>query len=239
MSKVERERRRLELVDAKVLSPEVRWLAFRRLEGPPIEYVAGQYVNLFAPDGTFRSYSMCASPMASDPDRIELAVTRVAEGAMSRALHALPIGRVVEADGPWGLFTLARAPREASKLFVATGTGVTPIRAMLEEELRREDARATLLFGCRSRADVLFREEFAAWAERHPGFRYEVTFSQEENAAFGRCGYVQSHLREVVTSLGEPHVFLCGLRAMIDEVRCVLKDDLGFDRKKIHTERYD
>lgn len=242
MSKLARERRRLELVDAKALSPEVRWLAFRRVEGPPLEYLPGQYVNLFGnglPDGAFRSYSMCAAPSAHDPDRIELAVTHVATGAMSRALHAMPIGTIVEADGPWGLFTLERAPREAPKLFVATGTGVTPIRAMLEAELTRDGARATLLFGCRSRADVLFRDEFLRWAEQHPGFRYEVTFSQDESFSFGRCGYVQSHLRDVLASLPGAHVFVCGLRAMIDEVRCALKDDLAIDRRCIHTERYD
>jgi hypothetical protein len=52
-------------------------------------------------------------------------------------------------------------------------------------------------------------------------------------------GYVQTHVPELARALGEPHVFICGLNHMVSEVRAVCKSALSYDRKRIHSERYD
>jgi len=55
----------------------------------------------------------------------------------------------------------------------------------------------------------------------------------------GRRGYVQTHLAELIPALGRPHVYVCGLSNMVNAVRAALKETLGYNRKQIHTERYD
>ena len=240
-----RERRTIRLVEAVPLAPAVKRFVFEQLTGTPIEFAAGQYLNLHLPageDALTRSYSLSSSARELG-GRFEFAVTLVDGGVGSTLLHGMEPGTELEADGPWGLFTLDRAPAPAPKLFVATGTGLTPIRAMIQDELARgEDGPPlTLLFGCRTPADILWHEEYLSLAARYPRFSYEVTLSRPDSGWTGRSGYVQTHLAELLGGLGagEPHVFVCGLKRMIDEVRAHLKEEHGLDRKRIHSERFD
>lgn len=236
-----RERRSAELVRAQMLTPEVRELTFELREGSSIDFVAGQYANfhLGPNEDVTRSYSMAASPCHEA--RLTVAVTRVPGGAGSEAMHRLELGARVPVDGPWGLFTLERVPLEAPLLFVATGSGITPIRAMIEAELASQGVRPMrLVFGCRREIDALYADDIAAWESTHARFSARVACSQPQRG--GPSSRVQEHLPaalEELAALGEPHVLICGLRAMVEDVRALLKEAYGVGRERIHTERFD
>jgi NAD(P)H-flavin reductase len=124
---------------------------------------------------------------------------------------------------------------------VGTGTGVTPLRAMIHDELRRAPASGpalTLLFGCRTEHDILYRDELEALAAAHPRFAYRYTLSRPEDGYAGLRGYVQGHLAGYCAD-PRTHVYVCGLSKMVTEVRRILKEEHAYDRKRIHTERYD
>src|SRR6516165_3794873 len=133
-------RRKAELLAARLLSPSVRSLVFRTVDGSAVGHVSGQYLDLIVPTpgglAYKRSYSIASAPDAEHPDRFEIAVTRVEGGPTSGALHALPVGAVVELEGPTGSFVRRPPERQHPALFVATGTGLAPIRAILAEENR-------------------------------------------------------------------------------------------------------
>jgi ferredoxin-NADP reductase len=235
--------RTVELLATQPLSPTVRMLRFRTLDRAPLAFVAGQWLNfdIVTPQGVARrAYSIATAPNAAEPDCFEIAVTRVdAGGSASLALHALQPGARLEVDGPHGFFT-REDTRTLCALFVGTGTGVCPLRAMIEDELQMEDGpRLALLFGCRSEADILWGAELAAWAKQHPRFSLHVTLSRPSTDWTGRDGYVQRHLRDLVDPAARPQVYVCGLTKMVSEVRRVLKDELGYERRMIHSERYD
>jgi len=235
-----------EIVSASALSPSVRSLVLRCVDGQALGHQAGQWVNLDVPVSggggvTRRAYSVASAPSLQAPDLFEIAVTRVADGAASMALHELPLGTQLPLDGPHGFFT-RESERDEPVLWVGTGTGLSPLRAMLEEELARGDAgrpRIALLFGCRTEADVLWGEQLHDWVSEHPRFSLFTTLSRPAPDHFGRSGYVQAHLREVAEVMGRPIVYACGLSRMVQEVRRVLKEELGYDRRRIRTERYD
>lgn len=233
-----------EVTRAEALSPSVRALELRAVDGAPIAHVPGQWVNLDvpvpSPSGVARrAYSIASAPRSGAPERFEVAVTRVLDGEASAALHALEPGARLPFDGPHGFFT-REAERDEPALLVGTGTGLCPLRAMLEEELARgQGPRLALLFGCRSERDILWREQLEAWARQQPRFSLHVTLSQPSAAWSGRRGYVQAHVRELASELGKPLVYACGLSPMVADVRRVLKDELGYDRKRIRSERYD
>lgn len=234
------------LVAARKLSPGVRELVFERADGAPFRYEAGQWVNLVLPlpEGEIkRAYSIASAPTGSP--RFEIAVTRVTGGPGSEHLHRLEEGALVHAIGPHGLFT--RDPADATPtLFVATGTGVTPLRSMLQAALRA-GSRATLwlLFGARFEEDILYREELEALARSSDRFRYEVTLSQGGPSWAGRRGYVQAHVPELYRALAArgdgvpPQIYICGLERMVKAVRELARGELGADRKHVHVERYD
>lgn len=235
--------RQVELVAAATLSPTVRALTFRCLDGQPLGHVAGQWVNFDVPTANGlarRAYSIASAPSAAHADRFEIAVTRVEPGmGASRTLHALTPGTQLAIDGPHGFFTREQE-RELPALLVGTGTGVCPLLAMLEDELAdAHGPRLQLLFGCRSEQDILFGEQLETWIARHPRFQLHVTLSRPSASWTGRTGYVQTHIASLLADGSRPHVYICGLTKMISEVRRALKEQHGYDRRMIHSERYD
>ena len=93
-------------------------------------------------------------------------------GAATKLLGELAHGGTVDASGPYGRFCLQDADAHPRYLLLATGTGVTPYRAMLPqlaELLAGGDREVVLLYGARNEAELLYDEEFAAFAAGPPG----------------------------------------------------------------------
>ncbi|MDH5674704.1 MAG: FAD-dependent oxidoreductase [Myxococcales bacterium] len=236
------QRRKVVLERARVLSPSVRELGFRLLDGAPLVYQPGQWLNLHVPVAgqlLRRSYSIASAPDEAQPDGFELAVTRVDKGPVSTALHGLEVGAELEVDAPEGFFTRGDYGDEPA-LMIATGSGLAPVRAMLQAELKRaEGPRLTLLFGCRSEQDILWRDELERFEAEHARFELCITLSRGSAEWPGARGHVQRHLPALSAAQAGERAYICGLRAMVDEVRRVLKQQLGYDRRRIHSERYD
>ncbi len=236
--------RKADLVDARMLSPSVRSLRFRMADAGPVGHVAGQYLDLIVPTArglSFRrSYSIASAPDASHPDVFEVAVTRVEGGPTSEALHALAPGGVVEVEGVRGTFVRTDDDRSRPSLFVAAGTGLAPIRAMLAVVVKRpEGPPLVLLFGCRTPADVLWGDELAGWERACERFRLHVTLSRPPPEWAGLTGYVQRHAGTLGRALLGPQAYVCGLSAMVDDVVARLARDEGLPRAALRYETYD
>jgi len=194
------------------------------------------------PTALKRSYSIASAP-ASSP-RFSIAVTHVQGGPGSTTLHAMKEGATLSCIGPQGFFTRA-ANSTLPSLLIATGTGVTPMRSMLQAALAAGPLPAPmwLLFGARREVDVIYSGEMEALARRDPAFRFMPTLSQPSEAWVGLRGYVQTHIQELWAELsslgGAPHAYICGLERMVGSVREILRTELGLPRQQVHSERYD
>jgi CDP-4-dehydro-6-deoxyglucose reductase, E3 len=257
------------LAQARALTPSVRELVFERVDGQAMSFVPGQWVSTAlapfegsaghvaspraphpgaphpgGPDPeTRRSYSIASAPDGSP--RFELAVTHVQGGPGSTRLHALQPGAVLRFVGPQGFFTRPTPTSELPALMIATGTGVTPMRSMLQAAASQGARSAIwLLLGVRREEEILYEGEFCALARAHSFFRFEPTLSQPRGAWGGRRGYVQTHVRELWSELlargeGHPHAYVCGLERMVGSVRDLLRKEMGLPRQQVHSERYD
>ena len=158
----------LRLVDSHMLAPQVRHLAFERADGQPLAFIPGQFlqIHFHYDDGTAtkRSYSIATVGDGHSPvQRIEIAVSYVEGGAATKLLSGLNIGDTIEASGPYGRFCLQETDTHPRYLLLATGTGVTPYRAMLpvfEKLLANGDREVVLLYGARNETELLYGEEF-------------------------------------------------------------------------------
>lgn len=236
------------LVRSRSLSDRVRELVFERVDGRPLAFEPGQWVSARLPvlvgdEPTIkRSYSIASPPTGTG--RFELALTRVQGGPGSTWLCDLEPGSVVPFVGPYGVFTRGAHDRSPA-LLVATGTGVTPMRSMLQAAAAAGPAAPMwLLFGVRHEADLIYRGEIEALARDHLAVRLLPTLSQPGDGWAGRRGYVQAHVRELWQELaglgaGAPHAYVCGLERMVGSVRDLLRKDLGVARQQVHSERYD
>ena len=225
------------LLETCELAPDVRHFLFEIPEAEKIEYKAGQFVSFNAVLGgkkIIRPYSLASLP---NGNRFELCLNLVQQGIFSPYLFDLKPGDSVETSAPLGFFVIRNPAKDA--LFIATGTGIAPFRPMVPEYLKNPEAKnLTLLFGVRFEGSVYYRDEFEALARQHPNFRFWPTLSRPETNWPGRTGHVQAHLMAALGDRRDLDVHICGLKAMVDDVRATLKE-LGFDRKQIIFEKYD
>lgn len=229
------------LIESLEIAPGVRHFVFEVPELSRLSFKPGQFVSL---SGTVegkaitRAYSIASPP--SPDSRFELCLNKVDAGLFSPHLFALAPGDVVEMSAPLGTFTLREPLRDS--LLIATGTGIAPFRSMLKSmfqaALKPDSPAITLLFGVRYESHLLYREEFEEMARVFPQFRFWPTLTQPGPEWNGRMGRVQQHLDEALGGRRDLDIYLCGLQAMVDDVRQILKG-MGFDRKQIRYEKYD
>lgn len=236
------------LVDSFMLAPSVRHLVFERVDGQPLAFQPGQFlqVHFHYDDGTAtkRSYSVGTVGDGSSPvQQIEIAVSYVEGGAATRLLGELAHGGVIDASGPYGRFCLQAADVHPRYLLLATGTGVTPYRAMLpqiEKLLAAGDREVVLLYGARTEGELLYGEEFEAFARAHSGFIYHGCLSRQARAiprATDRSGHVQNVLAEFGPSAERDIAYLCGNPNMVDAAFTTLKE-AGLPVPQIRREKY-
>lgn len=236
----------LTLVSSRLLAPGVRHYAFRRSDGGDQAFIPGQFVQVhFSHQDVAlkRSYSIATVAEGSSTGLVEMAVSFVPGGAATSLFEGLTEGGRIEASGPYGRFVLHEDDDNKRYLLVATGTGVTPYRAMLPEIRRRiaeRGQRFVLLFGARSPLELLYGEEFQAFADATPGFEFRPCFSRAGNEparANERRGYVQEHLAELAPDPAGDIAYLCGNPNMVDAMFQLLKD-AGLPIPRIRREKY-
>jgi len=226
----------------ELITPRVMKFTFVREDGEALRYVPGQFITLHLPWDEMilrRSYSIATIP-ADDAgaQAIEIAVTEVADGRATGVLFDLRPGARVEATGPFGRFVL-REDEPARYLLVATGTGVSPYRAMLPELRRRvqeEGFEARLMLGVRGPDELLFGSDFERAAEEAAQFDFTPSYSRRDGEQVHR-GYVQDQLKGLELDPERDIVYLCGNPDMIDTAVAHLKE-IGFTNRRIRREKY-
>ncbi len=236
-----------------MLAPTVAHLSFVRDDGQPLDFIPGQFVQVHFEyaDGSVakRSYSLATMhDHTMGPDAaVEIAVSYVAGGAATALFESLGEGGSVQASGPYGRFCMA--PNDANRryLMIGTGTGITPYRAMLpllEKHIAQRDVEVVLLAGARTPQELLYGDEFRAFADRHANFRFVPCLSRELPEAGSlhahadvRHGYVQQFLEEFAPSAERDIAYLCGNPNMVDACFESLKGH-GLPVPQIRREKY-
>ena len=205
------------------LTHDVREIGFRLRQPKEIAFKAGQFISfdLTPPGGriAIRPYSIASPPRQSD--RITIVLNRVPGGLGSTYLFQLREGDPVVFQGPTGSFYLRE--RNRNLLFVATGTGIAPIRSMLLDLLPGGyTGAATLYWGLRSQRDVYYQDEFAALTADYPQFSITTALSRAGSEWLGYRGRVTGLVEERVTTVKNLAVYMCGNHAMIRDVTQII-----------------
>ena len=204
----------------------------------PLHYKPGQFaqISVASLPGVTRSYSFATPP--DDNGRVDFFVRRVPGGAFTEHVHSRNmVGTKAHVQGPFGQFWMRESG--APLLFVAGGSGLAPVMAMLRVALTQRVARAvTLVFGARTQADLYLLEELRFMARQWAGkftLLPVLSEAQDDLTWRGARGLVTEHLPQVV----EPgmHAYLCGPPGMIDAASAALQQ-AGLPRRHIHADRF-
>ncbi|HZR68649.1 MAG TPA: CDP-6-deoxy-delta-3,4-glucoseen reductase [Burkholderiales bacterium] len=184
-----------------------------------LQFLPGQYVDLLLKDGTRRSFSMGNAP--HDDEFVQLHVRHVAGGSFTDHVFATMKERdIVRFEGPLGTFFL-REESDKPIVFVASGTGFAPIKAIVEAALQKGVTRPmTLYWGGRRPKDLYLDELPKQWAA-HPGFKYVPVISDAlpEDGWSGRTGFVHRAVMQDFPDLSGHQVYACGVPIMVDSAR--------------------
>ncbi len=225
------------LTARRELARDTLWLSFEPVEAPLFSWLAGQHVSIFfdPPGGEAaadsvpgalmasrretRIYSIWNSPedAAGTPaSALEIVVKLMVVGRASDTFRELPTGATLSMVGPQGTFVLrSRLPEQL--VFVATGTGIAPVRPMLVElGLRGASSRATLIWGVRSEADLFDLPDIPE------DVRVIRTLSRPDDGWGGRRGRVTTHLDGLGLHREGAQVYACGNGQMILDVFAAL-----------------
>jgi predicted ferric reductase len=206
------------------------YLRGRHLDRLPVR--AGQFFHWRFLDGPgwtrANPYSLSASPR---PDMLRITVKEAGDGS-ARVARLRPGTRVL-VEGPYGTLTgAARTVRQMT--LIACGVGITPLRALLEEQPYRP-GEAVLLYRARTAADLVFRKELDALA-RARGIRLVYLVGPRAAATSWRPRGAPQ-LRELVPDIAGHDVFLCGPRPWMDAAaRAAL--GCGVPPQRIHFEEF-
>lgn len=202
-------------------TPDITRLVLQLPDDVELEYRPGQYMNIVLPDGATRSFSMASSMLPGN--QVDFHIRRVAGGRFTDlGLSALEPGDELTIEIPHGTFCFHEDDWRPM-ILAATGTGIAPIRAILESLLDHPDCPpVTLYWGMRTEAELYLRQELESWADRLCEFRFVPVLSRPEESWTGRRGYVQNAIIEDHDDLSEHAFYLCGAPEMISEAKRLL-----------------
>ena len=209
-------------------------------------FAAGQYLTLRTfvnGEDLRRSYSICSG--VGDA-ALRVGIRLLPGGAFSGwALARLRVGSDVDVLPPQGRFGNAvsgNAPRHG--LFVAAGSGITPMLSLLKTTLAREPlSRCTLIYANRGITSTMFRDELAELKNRHLArLAVHYVFSREEQDAPLFNGRLDTprmvrFLQTLVPAASVDEAFVCGPAGMIDNVTAALAQS-GLKEAQVHVERF-
>ena len=195
-----------------------------------LDFLGGQYVSLYVPTETGfvrRPYSL-AGPN-------ELCIKVYPDGLGSRFVESLRPGDRFEAMGAYGHFVYRKPEAGRSVCFIGTGTGLAPLKAIIESREFRRDlpSDAILLQGARTQADLLYKGVFDK-----AGIREVHALSQPGREWAGFRGRVTDFLRSLPSDWPWKDVdfYLCGNADMVLEVERLLVHGRGVPKSSVFHE---
>ncbi len=228
------------LLEVAAATPRSRLVAID-LHSHAFEFLAGQAVVI----GTHgqdqrRPYSIACSPeRAGETSRLELLIALEDNGEMGPHLASVTPGTLVDIVGPLGTFTFPVRPAQQRLLFVAGGTGIAPLRSMIDHALRTNPHhQVSVLYSARRVDEFAFIDELREHeSDGHIELHQTVTRDETATWAGGRGRIGKSHFEAVLHEPAATLCFVCGPRAMVGEAVATL-ELLGVPAGLIRTEAW-
>lgn len=215
------------------VSEDVIAVTLRTPPSSQLVFRAGQYIDVIGPEGIRRSYSLANAPRSDGKLRLE--IRRVDGGLLSQYwFDKAKANDLLRIEGPLGTFSRRASPVK-NLIFLATGTGIAPVKAMLEELASSTDKNSydqiCVYWGGRTLTDLYWTPEFE---DLQMSF---IPVLSRQSDYDGRRGYVQQAVIDDGIDLSVSSVYACGSEAMIASAKALLMG-AGLNEKAFYSDAF-
>jgi len=225
-------------------APDVTILKLQLPATERFQYLAGQYIEFLLKDNKRRAYSMASAPHQEGP--LELHIRHLPGGTFTDFVFgvdpekALKEKDILRFEGPLGTFFL----REDSKkpiIFIASGTGFAPIKAIIEHAKHEGiDRPMTLYWGGRRPADLYQHELCQQWTRELKNFRYVPVISDAlpEDGWTGRTGFVHAAAMQDISDMSGYQVYACGAPIVVSSAQSDFTEKCGLPSDEFFADSF-
>lgn len=204
-----------------------------------VDFVPGQYTSLKVnEEGMRRSYSVASLPGGKS---IDVLVDISPMGIGSKYILGLKVGDEVEVLGFLGRFTVDQSLLFEAKhiLFLATGTGIAPLKPMIEDLLYKKHypGEVRLIWGMRHEEDLYWLKEMDNINRDFDNFKFDVVLSQPTGDWPGFKGHLGVLVEQLLVDWSKTLAYLCGSPEMIADIEKKLKEK-GVPEERVFYEKY-
>ena len=207
------------------------------------KFRAGQYAHFTIPfpslddrKGNTRPMSIANAPSNNGSIMI---VVRIGESAFSQNLMALKTDEEILVSEPKGELKLP-ADKNIPVVLIAGGTGITPVRGFVEEEISGNSGRNMLvIYGNRNQEEAAFMEEFLKWEKLNSNLKFVPVFEDTANAEWNyEEGLITNEiLKKHIENIEDNFYLIIGPAGMVESVTAILSS-AGVKEENILVERF-
>lgn len=246
------QKRRLQIVSQTWETPDAATFTLQAVDPQPFLYKPGQFISLiFTTDlgrEKRRTYSLSSAPGVDALPAIT--VKRIPNGEFSNwLLHHAKVGDVLTTTEAAGLFLLpAKLP--STLVYIAAGSGITPVMSHLKTLLTRPGGPKILLYYAnRDSRHTIFKAQLDRWMDLYPErFDCVYLFSREKTGPHVLYRHLNNELlAELLTNYFGGHIrpedrrqtwfFICAPVPMMRMAEMTLRV-LGFPKSALHKEYF-
>jgi len=222
------------LKNSEVLASNFHYFEFESEE--PLIYKPGQYISIKVAPNRINSYSVAGG---NGQPTFSLLVDTSPGGPGSKFFENIKPGDKIAYMGPFGTFTFRENDGSKRLLFLGTGSGCSPLRAILESVLNNPniDIPIHFYFGLRYSNDVFWKDYFEKLASDHPNFHFTLMLSKPDENWHGQVGHITEALQKDIPDASDSSAYLCGNPKMVEETCNILKNSKCLE-KNIYTEKF-
>lgn len=210
-----------ETIDTKtfILRPSRGWQRFQAGQHVAVEIEINGRTHV-------RTFTIASTPAHFEKTgTVALTIKETADGRVTPYLHRqLRIGAKVSISSATGMFLLPDSP-QATLLYLAAGSGITPVMSHLRSLLEQQfPVPVTLLYYARRQEEFIFLKELQAIANACPRFKLLTATTQEENSRALQGRVSAEHIEKALHKRMPTQIYICGPRGFTETARTLLSE---------------
>ncbi len=218
-------------------APDVMVLSLKLPANERMQFLAGQYIDILLKDQKPRSFSLANAP--HDDEFLELHIRNITGGAFTHhVFEEMKERDILRFMGPLGTFFL-REDSDKPIIFVASGTGFAPIKAIIEHALYIGIKRPMHFYwGARKLADLYMLDKAAEWEKSGIKFTPVLSDAPPEDAWQGRTGFVHSAVLDDYRDLSAHDVYVCGAPVVVEAAHRDFTSKRGLPNEAFYSDAF-